>query len=586
MEKTDFKFDFTMLIADFASAWLIVSGIFNVAFQDLSHEFLKFDFKATVLYLAFLVTFFIVITITQIKLKKQSLSSYLLFGSLLFFALMLCVKLNDMNVFIVMCAVIFLFLHCLFEKCKPCNLFKDISEKNLIAAVVTVTLIVLISVETISVLRYLTFSAPNYDFGIFCNMFYNMKKTGLPITTCERDRVLSHFAVHISPVFYILLPLYSVFSSPLTLAVIQPVIIFSGIIPVYLLANHFKITQNAKLFIVMAFCLFAPLSTGSFYDIHENCFLVPFLLWMFYFFEKDKKMLYFLFAVVTLSVKEDAFIYLVFFSLYVMLSRKKFVLGSSTLLLSLTYFLVASFLLKKYGLGVMDSRYGNLSDGSGLIGAAESIITNPGFAIKQLLETRDGDMGKIYYLASLFLPLVFLPFVTHDLTRLMLILPVFINILTKYPYQYQIDYQYTFGICTFLIYLTLLNLTDLPKEKQFKMSFGSVVISFLLFSMLVFPFEAKYIDKYNRTKDSISKINEAIEFIPDDATVTASTFFLPQLAKRDIIFEDEYHEETDTEYFVLDLRKTDAEKRAEKYIDAGYILVYKVPNLIEIYQSK
>lgn len=39
-----------------------------------------------------------------------------------------------------------------------------------------------------------------YDFGIFSQMYEYMKETGLPLTTCERDELLSHFSVHFSPI--------------------------------------------------------------------------------------------------------------------------------------------------------------------------------------------------------------------------------------------------------------------------------------------------------------------------------------------------------------------------------------------------
>lgn len=41
------------------------------------------------------------------------------------------------------------------------------------------------------------------------------------MTTCERDRVLSHFAVHVSPIYYLFLPFYALFPSPVTLEVLQ-----------------------------------------------------------------------------------------------------------------------------------------------------------------------------------------------------------------------------------------------------------------------------------------------------------------------------------------------------------------------------
>ena len=99
----------------------------------------------------------------------------------------------------------------------------------------------------ITCLRYKTFSSPNFDFGLFCNMFYNMKETGAPLVTSERDRLLSHFAVHISPIYYLFLPFFYVFPTPETLQIGQAVILMAGVIPVVLLARHFKLSGKVTL---------------------------------------------------------------------------------------------------------------------------------------------------------------------------------------------------------------------------------------------------------------------------------------------------------------------------------------------------
>ena len=583
-EKTSFKFTFERFLSCLAFAWLFINSVLIVCIPDSTTHLFKADntrlIGAVILTGVISLTLFIV----DARLYSKNIAPGCFVSALYVFSLILCVRLEEMSTYIIVFVLLLLSFYCFEKKYKPMLIHKKISSKTVLATVMAVTAFAAVCVCIISVLRYITYSAPNYDFGIFCNMFYNMKKSGLPISSCERDRVLSHFAVHISPAFYLLLPVYFVFSSPVTLAVLQPVIIFSGLIPLYLLAKHMRLSQNAAMFILAAFSLYAALSTGCFYDIHENCFLVPFLIWMFYFFEKDRKIPLFVCMVLVLLVKEDAFIYIVFFALYVIISRKKFVTGGALLALSVAYLLLASHLLNKYGLGIMSSRYNNLSESGSLIDAVKTLFINPGYAISQLLETKDSDFGKIYYIASLFCPLLFIPFISRDFTRLTLLLPIFINLLTKYPYQYNIIYQYTFGICAFLFYLTLLNLSDMPKQKQRTLSFGSLLMALILFSSIVLPKCESYIIKYNENKETYRQISQALEVIPDNAEVTSSTYILPHLTSRDIIYEDEYHKEPSTEYFVLDLRQAAANGRAEVYINAGYELIGGVPEVLEIYR--
>ena len=44
-----------------------------------------------------------------------------------------------------------------------------------------------------TVCRYLLNWSSTFDFGIFSQMYYYMKETGLPLTTCERDMLLFPF---------------------------------------------------------------------------------------------------------------------------------------------------------------------------------------------------------------------------------------------------------------------------------------------------------------------------------------------------------------------------------------------------------
>lgn len=60
-------------------------------------------------------------------------------------------------------------------------------------------------------MRYYKLSTPAFDFGIFAQMFENMKDGLGPVTTVERNYELSHFAVHFSPAYYLMLPFYMLF---------------------------------------------------------------------------------------------------------------------------------------------------------------------------------------------------------------------------------------------------------------------------------------------------------------------------------------------------------------------------------------
>lgn len=587
MQIKHLKISFISFVTNVVSSWLTVSSALLLIFPEAGISVSFQNGISIALFGATVIVSALLLTVFDTSYPTMHISAYTFVASVILFILFDCIKQSSMTTYTTLVVVLLIVLYCFEKKYKPSLIHMPIESKSTVIIIASVAAVFACAVVcSISVLRYNTFSSPNYDFGIFCNMFYNMKESGRAVSTCERDRLLSHFAVHVSPIYYIILPVYMIFSSPITLAVLQPIVIFSSIIPIYLLSRHFKISNNATSFMCIAVALFTPLSSGCFYDLHENCFLVPLLLWMFYFFEKDKVIPMSVFLVLTLLVKEDAFIYIAFFSLYAIVSRKKYLRGGLMLVFAGAYFLFVSSLMSKYGLGIMSSRYGNISADGSLFSAAKTILVNPGCAISEVLKTEDESMKKVFYLVQLFAPLGFIPFMNKDLTRFILILPIFINLLTEYVYQYDITFQYTFGICAFLIYISIMNLSEMKERQQTNHSFTAIVMSAVLFSMIVLPKLDSYVNNYRVNKESFQLMTQALEVIPEDASVTASTYILPHLASRKVIYEDEYHEAVDTDYFVLDLRYSVSKGRADKYIEAGYELIEKVPNKLEIYQKK
>ena len=83
----------------------------------------------------------------------------------------------------------------------------------------------------LTTLRYLQYYSPNFDFGIFSNMFHHMRSDLTQTVSCERDTVMSHFDVHISPIYYLMLPFYALVPSPVTLLMVQAAAIACGVIP-------------------------------------------------------------------------------------------------------------------------------------------------------------------------------------------------------------------------------------------------------------------------------------------------------------------------------------------------------------------
>lgn len=445
-------------------------------------------------------------------------------------------------------------------------------------------------IATFGCLRYRTFSTPNFDFGIFCNMFHNMRETGLPMVTCERDQLLSHFVVHISPAYYLFLPFYFTFPSPLTLQICQAVVLAAGVIPVYLLARHFQLSSKVTILLTLAYAFYPAISAGCFYDLHENCFLPLFLLLTFYFFETKRTVPMYVCAALVLTVKEDAAVYLLFFAIFVLLSERKYLHGAILAGMAVGYFLLCGFLLEKYGTGMMVNRFDNLiyNDEDGLLGAIKTALVNPAYLLTQLFSAENKSWDKIIYFVQMLLPLGLLPFCTKKASRWLLVAPILINMLTMYGYQYNVGFQYHFGITAFLFYATLKNLPEIEAASVRRTLLSIAAAACVCcYAITVLPFVNSYTGKWIRSRDSYLEMETFLqEELPEDASVAASTFLLPHISDRSEIYEVAYHGyASDVEFVVLDLRYDSHKPFLNVYSVLDYEEYARLDNRILILQK-
>ncbi len=405
-------------------------------------------------------------------------------------------------------------------------------------------------IGSLTILDLLGHRTPTFDSGIFSQMYHYMSETLIPYTTCERDMLLSHFAVHFSPILYIALPFYMIFPHPATILAVQAIAVASSIFPLYKLAKHFGLSDNKTVAVVLMFVLHPTVIANNFYYFHENCFLTVLLLWLFYFAETKKPVPMYIFAVLTMAVKEDAPVYVLFFALYLLFSNKSKRHGTALALLACIYFGVVTHLMSVYGHGIMTYRYDNFifEEGGSIYSVILNILKNPSYVFTQILTAE-----KLTFLVLMLLPMALLPTAIKKPSSVVLLLPmVLMNLMTDYKYQYDIKFQYTYGTVAFLFYLTVINLSTMKREHAKKLLLCGVCASLFFFAAVNYPRTEK-IETYTLTKENSTIITEALATIPEDASVCATTYLVPALWNRDFVYEYKYSDK-ETDYVVIDMR--------------------------------
>lgn len=423
--------------------------------------------------------------------------------------------------------------------------------------------------------RIYSFSAPTYDFGIFSQMFYNMRKTGLPMTTVERDGLLSHFAVHVSPIYYLMLPFYWLFPCPATLQVLQAAVVVSAVIPLWKLGAHHGLSGFQRM-LLCAVLLFYPAYTGgTSYDLHENCFLTPLLLWLFYGLDRKSGWITAVAALLTLMVKEDAAVYVAVIGLYLIVrgvlqyrERHDLAIGSVLLAASLVWFALVTGYLAQQGDGVMTYRYRNfMYDGSAsLFTVVKAVLLNP---MKAVFECVDPE--KLEYIAMTLLPILGLPLMTRRYERYLLLIPyVLVNLMSDYTYQHSIWFQYNFGPIAFLMYLLVVNLSEwrMNRMRSLALTLPALVCG-ICFCTEIIPTAIRYPQKAIENFGQYQEVRETLAEIPEDVAVSATTFHSTFLSEREILYDVGYATRAhvlESEYVVLDLTRTSPYR---KYASSG-----------------
>ena len=437
-----------------------------------------------------------------------------------------------------------------------------------------------------SILRYRTYNATNFDLGIFAQMFEQLRRTGHAWTTLERNQLLTHFGVHCSPVFYLLLPAYWLVPRIETLLVLQAAAVSAGALAVRAIAEHLFGKSPRLIALCCLLYLFHPgIPLGTLFDFHENKFLSVFLLWAVYFLLKEKPLPLLLFSLLTLSVKEDAAIYVVALALFWLCrkpwswntqGRKRIFTGLGMIALSVAWFVCAMAVVRHYGNGVMVDRLRNFFlPGEGQHGFGDILkvcLSNLGYIIKQVFVQE-----KLEFLLWVFLPLGFLPLLQKKGAAWLLLLPLLvINLLSDYYYQHRIDFQYTYGSIVLALVLALFTLKDLkPRLRRAALLFA-VTASFLVTAPTLTARVTNYYDTMRMNPARIAAVDGILADLPDDAEITATTWFAVHLYKHDRVYmwPNFYEVPLATRYLVCKPEEVDRSEDLQWFLSSnGYTLV-------------
>ncbi len=586
------------LFASFAAAFVIASIFFALGgdFQDMSY-IRQYPLWLSVVISAVGTAFLIALSFL---LSTRRIIAWILSLSSLVLSVILVLSLPD-NIFFCLGVSVVLVLVAKYvtDDDRLGLSFIKLTDRTSLIIVSVLSLVFCVAVYIMTSAKYKAFYHSAFDFGIFCQMFENMVKTGLPYTTIERNEYLSHFAVHFSPFFYLLLPGYLIWRSPLYLLFAQGAGIALGAFPVRRICRKLGLSPSMATVAAAVYLLFPTMANGCFYDFHENKFLSVLILWAVAFALEKNKIGTAVFCFLILTVKEDAFIYVLAICLWMFVTKRNRALSVIIAAFSVGWFFFACNMIQLSGGEIMTGRFSNYSAGGGLFDAVRTCFIDIGYLLKEVFAGADTEAfreltypgQKLEFVLWTCVPLLFTPFLKKKPSELVLLLPLLvINLMPTWLYQYNVDFQYTYGTAALLIFSFLLFLGEHKREGQRFVLFSAVCLCIVFSVSLVAPKASNYSSGYFRNQERYIETQQALEIIPKDASVTAYGYIVPHLWYIDDLrtCPGYYGSLVQTDYYVVDTRYEYDSHTEGMYntmkddydlvLEKGYVKIYERKN--------
>ena len=412
----------------------------------------------------------------------------------------------------------------------------------------------------ITLLRHWTFYSAYFDLGCFEQGLWT---TINGLFFWNSPHQLSQFGVHNSPIIFILLPIYQLFPYSETLIILQTILLASAAYPCYLIGKKI-VNKWCGLTFGLIYLLYPALHGINLFDFHELSFLPLILFCAIYYLIQYKIYHFILLSLFALLIKEDVSILLIMITIYSIIYKKYNTPNQKKLLVSLIFiyviWLIASLTIiipyfNPHGY-LFTSRY--LFDG----GVSALVLNN--FAL------------KIIYLILLIVPLGFTPLVAPEF--LIISFPSFAEILLQHSIAYRITTQYSALLIPILFTSAIMGTKKIiDKLTKHYTKFVKYIFPILMILGMVScifctpapisPFTLYYQFSPNNCEyiidDHINILHEAIDMIPQNASVSTQNNLGGHLSKRTQLYLDYL---SGVEYILIDYKTSNVEWLGNKEI--------------------
>jgi len=289
-------------------------------------------------------------------------------------------------------------------------------------------LLYIIIFARLAILRHASFDSAGFDLGVYDQVVWNTLHGRIFFYTTTGQPLL-HLSNHADPILLLMAPFYLIYSGPQMLLLLQAAVIGLGGLPVYWLGREKLGSDLAGLSLLLAYLLFPALQVVALSDFHPPALAVGFLLYAFYFLERQKLWGVLLFSILAMACKEQIPLVVILMGIYAIVRHRNWRIGLATAGLGLAWFVVVMYWVipahSVTGSHIFLDYYSDLGDSP--LQILITAVTHPALVFTLLWEP-----SKLNYLRDVLAPFAFLPLV--GLPVLLIGLPSFaINLLSANP---------------------------------------------------------------------------------------------------------------------------------------------------------
>ncbi len=269
--------------------------------------------------------------ITRNDLKKDALT-FIPFLILIFFPVRYLIKIPEnmsrasnlpSYLLLLISLSLFIGLKAIFfkKKLKP-----RLKHKKILAILIILYILIF---STLAILKHMSFHSTAYDLAIYDQTVWGYSRGEIITLSVIETPMLGD---HVQPILFLIAPFYWIYSSPITLVVLQTIAIALGAIPIYLLTKKI-LNKNIALVMSLAYLIHPSTQYMNLFDFHPVTLAIPFILFSLYFLEKKR----FITSLILLGTaglcKEHIPLLFITFGIYILIRYKKPALAITSILI-------------------------------------------------------------------------------------------------------------------------------------------------------------------------------------------------------------------------------------------------------------